>query len=242
MGLPSARVIPAMSFNEKLLPRSFCFSQIGSILCVRISGALSKASAVRNGPGLLCGLMNHEPMIVQKQKSFFSGKTAKRPAIREKSKVIELKEILWAIGERMVVFFPIAVNLTFAWVFGRTLKKGKEPLITTFARLDTPELPETAIPYTRRLTWIWTLYFLTISAISLWMLMDPPHPVVSTGVAVAFYTGAAVLFFGEYIYRIFTFKDQTHSSPIELYKKIKQRGILRVRDSKTGSSNSQTET
>jgi uncharacterized membrane protein len=57
-------------------------------------------------------------------------------------------------------------NLLLALLFGRTLAAGREPLVTSFARIAhgglTPELAR----YTRRVTLAWTIFFVALFATS----------------------------------------------------------------------------
>ena len=59
-------------------------------------------------------------------------------------------------------------NLVLAAIFGRTLFAGREPLVTTFARITHAPQPLNADVqrYTRQVTVAWTLFFLALFAIS----------------------------------------------------------------------------
>src|SRR5687767_3680733 len=52
-----------------------------------------------------------------------------------------------------------AINLFLLWVFGRTLRGGREPLITAFARRIHGDVPPDMEPYTRGVTAAWCLFF-----------------------------------------------------------------------------------
>jgi uncharacterized membrane protein len=55
-------------------------------------------------------------------------------------------------------------NLLLALVFGRTLAAGREPLVTTFARIAHGGL--TPALYTRQVTVAWTVFFLALFSVS----------------------------------------------------------------------------
>ncbi|WP_428391588.1 hypothetical protein [Lichenicoccus sp.] len=55
-------------------------------------------------------------------------------------------------------------------LFGRSLLPGREPLVTAMARIVEPELTPTMRVYTRRVTWLWTLYGPMQIAVSLLLL------------------------------------------------------------------------
>lgn len=56
-------------------------------------------------------------------------------------------------------FYPVAVNATLLFVFARSLREGT-PVVERLARLQDPELPVAAVRYTRRVTWVWCVFFL----------------------------------------------------------------------------------
>ncbi|HXS51216.1 MAG TPA: hypothetical protein VN782_01690 [Usitatibacter sp.] len=77
----------------------------------------------------------------------------------------------WAGLERVFpsVFYAehAGSNLALAFVFGRTLAAGREPLCTRFARiLHGGTLPPGVAGYTRRLTAAWTIFFIALCALS----------------------------------------------------------------------------
>jgi uncharacterized membrane protein len=58
------------------------------------------------------------------------------------------------------------INLLLAVVFGRTLLRGAEPLVTRFARLVHGTIPPEVERYTRHVTLAWTIFFGTLFALS----------------------------------------------------------------------------
>src|SRR5216684_8049205 len=50
---------------------------------------------------------------------------------------------------------PIVLNLALCALFANTLRAGREPMITRFARFERGDLPADLGIYTRRLTQIW---------------------------------------------------------------------------------------
>jgi uncharacterized membrane protein len=80
---------------------------------------------------------------------------------------------IWLAWPRLERHFPdvlflehASTNLAFAVLFGRTLARGREPLVTTFARLVHGELPPEVCRYTRAATVAWTLFFAAMFAAS----------------------------------------------------------------------------
>ncbi|SAK78226.1 COG4648 family protein [Caballeronia ptereochthonis] len=57
-------------------------------------------------------------------------------------------------------------NLALAWMFGRTLVSGREPLCTQFATMVHGRLEPRVARYTRRVTLAWTLFFVATALVS----------------------------------------------------------------------------
>ncbi|WP_250441019.1 hypothetical protein [Caballeronia sp. AZ1_KS37] len=57
-------------------------------------------------------------------------------------------------------------NLALAWMFGRTLGPGREPLCTQFATMVHGKLEPRVARYTRRVTLAWTLFFVATAFVS----------------------------------------------------------------------------
>lgn len=81
--------------------------------------------------------------------------------------------VLWHGWDAFERYFPnlfflehAGANLALAFVFGRTLRAGREPLCTTFARLLHGQLPPEVERYTRQVTVAWTAFFLALFAAS----------------------------------------------------------------------------
>lgn len=68
-------------------------------------------------------------------------------------------------------WYPVLISAFLLAVFGTSLKVGP-PIAERLARLSEPELPAVAIPYTRKVTQAWSLFFLLngliAAALTLW--------------------------------------------------------------------------
>ncbi|NWD50953.1 hypothetical protein [Pseudomonas gingeri] len=68
-------------------------------------------------------------------------------------------------------WYPVLISGFMLGLFGLSLKFGP-PVAERLARLSEPELPEVAIRYTRRVTQVWSLFFLCngllAAALTLW--------------------------------------------------------------------------
>lgn len=72
-----------------------------------------------------------------------------------------------AAQTRTLRFYPVAMNLTVSTTFLASLFWGT-PIVERLARLQHPDLPPQAIPYTRRVTAVWSAALLTNTGISAW--------------------------------------------------------------------------
>lgn len=117
---------------------------------------------------------------------------------------------------------PLVVNLSLAWFFGRTLAPGREALITRFARLERSEPEPDVLTYTRRLTFVWVVFFLAMAAVSATLALSGAHAAWVWFTAVGNYLCVAALFALEYAYRRCRFPRDRHVSPRE------QIGLLRA--------------
>ncbi len=75
-------------------------------------------------------------------------------------------------GEALMLrWYPALISALLLFVFGISLKYGP-PMVERIARVREPELPPEAIPYTRKVTWVWVGFFvfngLMSSALTLW--------------------------------------------------------------------------
>lgn len=79
---------------------------------------------------------------------------------------------VWLLQKpQSMYWYPVWVNLLMLLVFGVSLL-GKQSLIERLARLQDPNLPPEAVPYTRRVTQIWCVFFIfngSIAALLVWL-------------------------------------------------------------------------
>lgn len=77
---------------------------------------------------------------------------------------------LWSLSSNSdmgLKLYPVLMNISFFIVFAWSLRVGP-PIVERLARLTEPELPESAIAYTRRVTGAWCLFFIVNGAIALY--------------------------------------------------------------------------
>lgn len=127
-----------------------------------------------------------------------------------------------------VYIFPVAIYLLLFWVFARTLKRGREPLITGISRLERGGLvPADLIGYTRGLTTFWSAFFILMAISSVLLGFFTPLHVWSFFSNVLSYILVAALFLLEYPFRILRFPHHQHSSPLKVMRRIALNGLNR---------------
>ncbi|MBO6947520.1 MAG: hypothetical protein JJ855_06030 [Rhodospirillales bacterium] len=119
-----------------------------------------------------------------------------------------------------VTLLPILIHLWLAWIFGRTLVKGREPLIRRFSRIARGDIPDELESYTRRLTVIWTVAMLALALVAtVSALIFPPKTwswVANLGLPLF----SVALFLGEHAYRSVRFRHLGHNSPLTTLKTL----------------------
>jgi uncharacterized membrane protein len=93
------------------------------------------------------------------------------------------------------------INLVLGTVFGRTLFGGREPLVTTFARLVHGTLPPEVERYSRRVTVAWTLFFAVLFAASCALYLAKQQAAWSFLATIASPVLIATMFVAEYFVR-----------------------------------------
>ena len=143
----------------------------------------------------------------------------RRPAAWLGLAAIAIVLFLWTRSDmaRLAIYLPsLPIPAALGYVFGSTLRAGREPLISGFARLArggtlAPDLQH----YTRRLTQVWSLMFALMFTVALTLiLLDEIHwwslitNVVNYGVI-------GLMFAVEYAWRRWRFRHHHHPGFIE---------------------------
>ena len=111
------------------------------------------------------------------------------------------------LNDATVLYLPpilIAGGLLF--LFGRTLMPGEEDLISAFAKRVEGESDEAVLNYTRRLTWVWTLFFAAMLIESIVLALFAPIETWSLFTNLINYLLIAGLFLLELLYRVLHFR------------------------------------
>ena len=105
----------------------------------------------------------------------------------------------------------LVTNLFLMWLFARTLKVGREPLITSIARRVHGSLKPDIETYTRRVTYAWSLFFLLQVVISLGLYIFASLKVWSVFINILNAPLIILMFVCEYSYRILRYRDHQSS-------------------------------
>ena len=129
-------------------------------------------------------------------------------------------------AEWLLFIPPIVINLALAWVFGRTLVRGRVPLISRFALMEQGTLSAEVASYTRMLTWLWTSLFVAAAAISLALALSGNHDAWSLFTNLINYLLVGALFLGEFVYRRLRFRNYRHQSPLQLLRNVRRTNLF----------------
>jgi uncharacterized membrane protein len=115
----------------------------------------------------------------------------------------------------MNAFTHAAINLLMLWIFGRTLLRGREPLITGFARRIHGGLTSDIEAYTRRVTVMWCIFFAGQIVVSAALFLFASLDTWSVFVNMLSLPLVALMFACEYVYRVIRFRDHQHVSMLK---------------------------
>jgi uncharacterized membrane protein len=116
----------------------------------------------------------------------------------------------------------VSVYALLCLAFGKSLQAGRTPLVTGFARLVHRTMSPGLIAYTRRVTWAWTLYFGSISALSLLLFWLAPIAVWSGFANLLGIPLLALMFAGEYAVRCYVLPAADRAGPLEAIRAWRQ--------------------
>lgn len=115
---------------------------------------------------------------------------------------------------------PIIFPALLLFVFGRSLIRAREPLITYIGERSRGPLTQAMRHYTRRLTQLWCAIFTALIIQALWLALHPDPRVWSWWTNVINYLAMGGFFVGEYAYRKYRFPEHNHPSFIEYLRII----------------------
>ncbi len=124
---------------------------------------------------------------------------------------------------------PVVLPLLLFYIFGRTLLRGETPLVTRIGQEARGPLGSPLERYTRRVTQLWTCFFLFSAVFSLCLAIFASAYLWSIYTNFISYILTAILFAGEFVWRKTKFQQHDHPSFID-YVKIVVRSQMKKRD------------
>jgi uncharacterized membrane protein len=113
-------------------------------------------------------------------------------------------------------------NLALAWMFGRTLAAGREPLCTQFATMVHGKLEPRVVRYTRGVTLAWTLFFVGTALVSTVLFACAPIVTWSTFANYLALPLVGLMFVAEYACRRLALPDMEPSSIMDAVRAYTQ--------------------
>jgi len=107
---------------------------------------------------------------------------------------------------------PVAINIALALRFLVTLRRGREPIISRFARIERGTLEPDLASYTRTLTLVWVLFFAVMALVSVALSVPSPHAAWQLWNGIGNWLCVALLLVGERVYRHARFPQYRHAS------------------------------
>ena len=105
-----------------------------------------------------------------------------------------------ADSSALLLGYPVLINLALLALFAGSLCSGM-PIIERLARLQEPELPPTAVRYTRKVTWVWVGFFSVNAAIATGLALWAPLTWWTLYTGLIAYLLMGLLFAGEWLVR-----------------------------------------
>jgi uncharacterized membrane protein len=128
-----------------------------------------------------------------------------------------------------LLYLPsIGIPAALAWFFGRTLRHGRQPLITSIAVAATPGLPDYLLRYTRRLTAFWTGIFVAMVVWDAGLALFAPHGFWSFMANFANYLLIGAVLVLEYLFRRLRFRHFAHPGFAEYLKIVVRANPRRI--------------
>jgi uncharacterized membrane protein len=130
--------------------------------------------------------------------------------------------MLWReFGASPALFYPVpylTVYTFLLWLFGRTLRPGRQPLITRLATHVHGELPAEFAPYTRRVTWAWCVFFAAMGLTSMLLFLFEPLPIWSVFNNLLNLPLVMAMYLGEYAWRLWRYPNFSHASIATVFR------------------------
>ena len=133
--------------------------------------------------------------------------------------------LLWrSFGASPALFYPVpylGVYAVLLWLFARTLRPGRQALITRLATHGHGEQPAEIARYTRRVTWAWCVFFAAMALTSVSLFLFEPLPVWSVFNNLLNLPLVAAMYLCEYAWRLWRYPNFSHASIATVYRALR---------------------
>jgi len=96
---------------------------------------------------------------------WFGGRSSAEKLIVIASIIGLAATVLLVDEEKGLLFYPVLVNIGLLIIFGSSLF-APQTIIEKIARIKEPSLPPEGVAYTRRVTWVWCIFFVLNGSVS----------------------------------------------------------------------------
>ena len=123
----------------------------------------------------------------------------------------------WLVQHYSWVFLlqHVGMQALFGLAFGHTLRSSQTPLVSRLAALVHGQLSPALARYTRQVTWAWTLYFSTMTVVSLLLFWLAPVAVWSVFANLLSLPLLILMFVAEYGVRVCLLSPSERTGPIQ---------------------------
>jgi uncharacterized membrane protein len=109
----------------------------------------------------------------------------------------------------LLLMLPVVVSLYLLWTFGASLRSGP-PMIERFARLVEDDLPDFTLPYCRKWTIAWCVFFATNAVVVVALAVAAPLAWWALYTGLLFYVALGAMLLGEFVMRKIWFRYYGH--------------------------------
>jgi uncharacterized membrane protein len=131
--------------------------------------------------------------------------------------------------EHLYLLQHAGIHLALACVFGATLRHGATPLISAFAARVHRTMTPALLHYTRRVTWLWSLYFAVMVVLSLGLFAAAPWWWWSVFANLVTPVAAVALFVGEYLLRYRLHPEFERATLAQAFKAYRDTPLIEAR-------------
>ena len=133
----------------------------------------------------------------------------------------------WLVAHYNWVFLldHAGINALLCVAFGRTLARGRDPMISQFARIVHGDLTPALVSYTRAATWAWVFYFGAVAVVSLLLFWQASPQVWSVFANLLGLPLLALMFAGEYAVRCQVLPATERAGPLESIRAYRQASL-----------------